>query len=158
MAQRMSRPATISPRIIEGLYCEALVLADEVRAAFDLSGRVDDAGMDEDLVRVALSCEALRTTTRMMHVIAWLLNHRAFFAGELSEFLLRRHGRLPLDHPCADPERMALLAPEIRQLIATTERFYDRIVRLDRGWSEAGTTMPDTLSGLRERLGKAMMR
>ena len=28
----MSQPSTINPRIIEGLYCEALALSDEVRA------------------------------------------------------------------------------------------------------------------------------
>src|SRR5919112_1034660 len=99
----MSQPATINPRIIEGLYCEALVLSDEVRHAFALSGRIGETGEDEDLSRVALSCEGLRTTTRMMHAIAWLLNHRAFFMGELSEFQLRRHGKLARDVAAADP-------------------------------------------------------
>jgi regulator of CtrA degradation len=83
---------------VEGLYCEALVLSDEVRAAFDLSGRIEDTGTHED-ARIALSCEALRTTTRMMHAVAWLLNHRAYFMGELSEFQLRRYGRLAPDFP-----------------------------------------------------------
>jgi regulator of CtrA degradation len=154
----MSQPATINPRIIEGLYCEALVLSDEVRASFDLSGRLDDTGRSEDAARVALSCEALRTTTRMMHAIAWLLNHRAFFAGELSEFQLRRHGRLVVDFPAADPDRLVLLEPEIRSLIAATERFYNRLVRIDRGWRERETAVPDALSRLRERLGSAVAR
>ena len=79
----MTHTSNINPRIVEGLYCEALVLSDEVRAAFDLSGRIEDAGYDEDVARIALSCEALRTTTRMMHAVAWLLNHRAYFMGEL---------------------------------------------------------------------------
>ena len=82
----MSQPATIKPRIIEALYAEALVLADEVRASFDTSmrspSRAGDAGEDEDLARIAMSCEALRSTTRMMHALAWLLNHRAYFNGE----------------------------------------------------------------------------
>jgi len=91
----MANPADISPTIVETLYRDALDLSDEARAAFDMSGRLDIVGADEELSRVALSCEALRTTTRMMHAIAWLLNHRAFFAGEMSEFQLRRHGRLP---------------------------------------------------------------
>ena len=79
----MTGPADLNPHIIEALYSEALLLADEVRAAFDLSGRLDRASENEDLARIAMSCEALRTTTRMMHVIAWLLNQRAYFAGEL---------------------------------------------------------------------------
>jgi regulator of CtrA degradation len=148
----MTQPATINPRIIEGLYSEALVLADEVRAAFMLSGRLDTTGREEDLARIALSCEALRTTTRMMHAIAWLLNHRAFFMGELSEFQLRRHGRLVQDVASADPDRLALLDPEIRDLIGSSERFYARLMRLDNGWRQADPPMPGAIAALRERI------
>lgn len=148
----MTQPATINPRIIEGLYAEALVLADEVRAAFRLSGRLEAAGREEDLARIALSCEALRTTTRMMHAIAWLLNHRAYFMGELSEFQLRRHGKLALDSAAADPERLALLDPEIRDLIGASERFYARLMRLDNGWRQTEIPMPSAIAALRERI------
>jgi regulator of CtrA degradation len=106
---------------------------------------------DEDLARVALSCEALRTTTRMMHAVAWLLNHRAYFRGEISEFQLRRHGRLKTDFPSADPDRLALIDPDVCDLIATTERFYARLVRLDSGWRSAEPPVP-AISRLRERL------
>ena len=147
----MSDPATINPRIIEGLYSEALVLSDEARAAFMLSGRIDTAGRDEDMTRIALSCEALRTTTRMMHAIAWLLNHRAYFMGELSEFQLRRHGRLAGDTP-SDPDRVALLDPEVRDLIGASERFYARLMRLDAGWRQRDTDAPSALAQLRERM------
>jgi hypothetical protein len=68
----------------------------------------------------------------MMHAVAWLLNHRAYFMGELSEFQLRRYGRLAPDFPAADPDRMALLSPKIRTLIAATEEFYARLLRIDR--------------------------
>src|SRR6476469_10782418 len=98
----MQTPTDLSKPIIEALYCEALVLADEVRAAFDLA---PSRSGEEDMVRIALSVEGLRTTTRLMHVLAWLLNHRAHFAGELSEFQLRRHGALPPDR-AADPEQL----------------------------------------------------
>ncbi|HEX4848725.1 MAG TPA: DUF1465 family protein [Novosphingobium sp.] len=151
----MGTPASINPRIVEGLYCEALVLSDEVRAAFALSGRLDapaagDHGSDE--ARIALSCEALRTTTRMMHALAWLLNHRAYFAGEISEFQLRRHGKLA-ESPEAEPERLALLDPEIRSLILSTERFHARLKRLDSGWRDREPGAPSALAALRERLG-----
>lgn len=151
----MAQTASINPRIIEGLYCEALVLSDEVRATFDLSGRADEAATDEDLARVALSCEALRTTTRMMHAIAWLLNHRAYFRGELSEFQLRRHGRLATDFPQADPQRLELLDPKVRELIRATERFYARLVRLEHGWRNRDAQAPSAIAALRERLGLA---
>jgi regulator of CtrA degradation len=150
----MSEPATINPRIIEGLYCEALVLSDEVRAAFDLSRPLERPGADHDNARLALSCEALRTTTRMMHALAWLLNHRAYFAGELSEFQLLRYGKLTSDAPSAEPDRLALLDFEVRKLIAATERFYARLVRLDREWREREAHTP--VAALHERIGIAL--
>ena len=152
----MTPTANINPRIVEGLYCEALVLSDEVRAAFDLSGRIEATGTNEDSARIALSCEALRTTTRMMHAVAWLLNHRAYFMGELSQFQLRRYGRLAPDFPAADPERMALIDAGTRELITATEHFYARLLRLDRGWREAEATQPRALDRLRERLGQSL--
>lgn len=153
----MGEAVTINPRIVEGLYCEALVLSDEVRHAFTLSGRLDeprsfDEPDAEDAVRVAMSGEGLRTTTRMMHAVAWLLNHRAYFMGELSEFQLRRHGRLASDMRRPDPDHMALLASETHALVLATERFYDRLLRLDRRWRQVEEAPPGAVAKLRERL------
>lgn len=150
----MGRAADINEPIIEALYCEALVLADEVRAVFDL-GRLQDNVCDSDLLRVAMSAEGLRTTTRMMHVLAWLLNHRAFFSGELSEFQLRRHGTLPPDRP-SDPDSLRLLEPTTRELIADTEYMHARIARLDRAWRQRFEMRPAAILRLRERLGRAV--
>ncbi|MBS0481379.1 MAG: DUF1465 family protein [Proteobacteria bacterium] len=146
----MTTSASINPRIVEGLYCEALVLSDEVRAAFADPARLDGAP-DVDLAKVALSCEALRTTTRMMHTVAWLLNHRAFFAGDLSEFQLRRYGKL-VDFPEGDPDHMALLDREMRELIRATERFHARLKRIDNGWRERSDSEPNAITRLRQRL------
>ena len=152
----MAQAADLSPTIVEALYSEALLLADEARAAFDLSGRLTVTSEDEDLARIALSCEALRTTTRMMHAIAWLLNQRAYFAGELSEFQLRRHGRLPPAQPDASPEQLALLGPDLQDLTERTRRFYARIARLDSAWQDRSTMHPAGIHRLRERLGVAV--
>jgi regulator of CtrA degradation len=157
----MAEPATINPRIIDGLYCEALVLSDEVRAAFDLSGRIDmPAGhhnhAEDDAGRLAFSCEALRTTTRMMHALAWLLNHRAFLSGELSEFQLKRHGRLSPDRASADPDQVGRLDAETRALVEATMRFYARLVRLDRDWREPDPHATSAVARLRERIGSSI--
>jgi regulator of CtrA degradation len=155
----MAQTATINPRIVDGLYCEALVLSDEVRAAFALSGRFDRGEVEEDLARVALSCEGLRTTTRMMHAIAWLLNRRAYFSGELSDFQLRRQGRLSAVPSRSDPEQTAMLDPQTRQLITATERFYERLLRLDAGWREAEPMAPPgAIARLRARVGHGAAR
>jgi regulator of CtrA degradation len=150
----MGQAVTINPRIVEGLYCEALVLSDEVRHAFTLSGRIEQPGLtaEEDRARIAMSSEGLRTTTRMMHAVAWLLNHRAYFLGELSEFQLRRHGRLSPDMRRSEPEHYAMLPQPVQDLIGATLRFYDRLLRLDRAWRQIGEEAPSAISRLRERL------
>lgn len=130
----MPRTTDLSRPIIEALYTEALVLADEVRAVFALGTR-EPVGSEDTMLRLALSTEGLKTTTRMMHVLAWLLNQRALFAGELNENQMRRHGALPPDRP-ADAKHLAMLEPETRELIAETERLHLRIARLDEAWRQ----------------------
>jgi len=146
----MPKPASINPRIVESLYCDALVLSDEVRAAFNFSGRIDEVGEEADLARIALSSEGLRTTTRMMHAIAWLLNLRAYFMGELSELQLRRHGRLSPDLQESEPEQMELLDADVRELVVETQRFYERLIRLDRGWRQPDAGLPSAVERLRQ--------
>jgi len=151
----MAQPANLNRRIIESLYAEGLLLSDEVRAAFDLTHRPE--GNPEDESRIALSCEALRTTTRMMHAVAWLLNHRAFLNGEISEFQLRRHGRIAANLPVSEPARLAMLYPDVQELIRATERFYARLVRLDNGWRAAPPLTPaPAIQRLRERLARGV--
>ena len=152
----MTAPVDISPKIVESLYHEAIDLADEARHAFDDPDRFAARMFDSDLTRVAISCEALRTTTRMMHVIAWLLNHRAFHRGEMSEFALRRTGRLPPAQPDNDGGELALLDPDRRDLVRRTRQFYDRVERLDRAWHEHFAMEPGAVHRLRDRIGAAL--
>lgn len=152
----MAETSDLSPTIVDTLYRDALALADEARGSFDLSGRLDEALESEDFARVALSCEALRTTTRMMHAVAWLLNQRAYFQGELSEFQLRRHGRLPPAQIDGDPQQMEMLSDEVREMVARTKRFYARISRLDRAWREHYAMEPSAVHRLRDRLTQQM--
>ena len=150
----MGTRADISQAIIESLYCEALLLADDVRTAFDLSRRHEPAP-GNDFLRLALSVEGLRTTTRVMHVLAWLLNQRAYYSGEMSEFQLRRHGRLPEDRG-SDPDNLAWLEPETCALIEASELLHARIARLDRAWRDGFEMRPAAVLRLRERLGRAV--
>lgn len=149
------RRTDLNPRIIESLYCEALVLADEIRFVLDRDPETEDAGA-ESLARMAFSCEALRTSTRMMHAIGWLLNQRAFIKGELSEAQLRRHSRLPYDKARSDPDNLMLLPPETRALVIDSERFYARIERLDAAWREGHDRTPPPVRALRQRLGEVL--
>lgn len=136
--------------IIEDLYTEALMLADDARAVFDLRFGDDEA---DDLARVALSIEGLRTTTRIMHVLAWLLNQRAYRAGELSELQMARCGKLPAERP-SDAENLARIEPETRALIAESERLHARIARLDHAWRQ-DTAASTPVENLRGRIAQA---
>lgn len=110
----------IRRQVVEELYEETLLLADEARAAFDIRTR----GPEEVAAapgRIALSIEGLRTTTRLMNLLAWLLNQRAFFAGELSEAQVKRCGSLASDRP-SDPGQMAQLPLGTRALVRESER------------------------------------
>lgn len=149
----MSRTTNLSRPIVEALYTEALVLADEVRAVFALGTREPDAG-DSSTIRLALSTEGLKTTTRMMHILAWLLNQRAFFSGELSENQVRQHGTLPSDR-AADPKSLMVLEPETRDLIAETERLHQRIARLDEAW-RSGFEMASPARAIHSRLRRQL--
>jgi regulator of CtrA degradation len=122
----------LTPKLIDGLYVEAMVLADEARSYFDTGGRDDRLSLDP-LDRVGFSCESLKVTTRLMHVIAWLLTQRAVAAGELSRaqagLAERRLG------PAADTDRalLARLPEAAAELIRASEELYDRVGRLDAG-------------------------
>jgi len=132
----MAHATNLSRPIIEALYTEALVLADEVRAVFARGAHEPEVGpgsSDDTMARLALSTEGLKTTTRMMHVLAWLLNQRAFFSGELNEEQVRKHGTLPADRP-SDPKALEALEPATCELIAESEKLHERIARLDEAW------------------------
>ncbi|MGB3740320.1 MAG: DUF1465 family protein [Pontixanthobacter sp.] len=146
----MNQPISMNEAVVSALYEEALLLADEVRSAFDLNP-VRDTGPAADRARLAMSVEGLRTTTRTMHVLAWLLNYRAFFAGEMSEFQLRRHSNLPVDR-IAEPANLDLLDASIRDIIERTIRLHARVARLDHSWRERFDMHPAAIHRLQARL------
>ncbi len=121
----------LTPKLVDSLYVEAMVLADEARSYFDVEAEDDRAEM-EPVLRVHFACESLRVTTRLMHVIAWLLTQRAVAAGEISAAEARRPDRRLGEAPESD-QRIARDLPEsARALIQASQELYDRVRRLDR--------------------------
>ncbi|MXO84544.1 DUF1465 family protein [Altererythrobacter aurantiacus] len=121
---------TLNAKIVETLYGEALMLADEARETFNRK-REEVSDIKGNLQALALSVETLRTTTRVMHMLAWLLNQRAFFAGELSARQVKAFGPLPEVNP-SDPEQVALLDRDTQEIIARSESLHGQISRLER--------------------------
>lgn len=120
----------LARRLIDGLYLETMVLADEARGYFDQAGRVARDALDP-IDRVVFSCESLKVTTRLMHVIAWLLTQRAIDAGEMTAEAgthpSRRLGA-PVD---SDHEAIAKIPADAQSLVAASIDLYRRVERLD---------------------------
>lgn len=154
----MTGLASINAHLVEALYAETLVLADAVRGGFDAMRHAHPAPGDGGAVdgsAVEFACEGLRTTTRLMHCLAWLLNHRAWFAGEISAVQLRRHGRLVSHYPASDPAIVARLPAPLAGFVQHSERLYARLQRLDAAWRGALPAPVGAIERLRERLAIA---
>ena len=143
----------MTARLVDSLYVEAMVLADEVRAYFDEAGRAERDTLSP-LMRISFSCESLKVTTRLMHVIAWLLTRRAVEAGEITATQARDPSRRLGNAQDSDTAMVAELPLTARTLIAASRDLYDRVDRLDH---ELGgvTAAPSPARDLVARLQKA---
>lgn len=122
----------ITPRLVDSLYTEAMLLADEARAYFDDCGRDERQELDP-FVRVGFACESLRVTTRIMHIVAWLLTQRAIESGELAARDGRRPARRLGTAQESDPNVVIQLPPEAQRLINVSSDLYARVKRIDEG-------------------------
>ena len=145
-AQSLSQdPDTIRVRdlhfpMVEALYVEAMVLADEARAYFEtvqnapaqFQGRAHAGTATTGAVdhRVGFACESLKTTTRLMQVISWLLFQRAIHAGELDAEFAHAKGNALGDAIPSDHAMCRQLPDAARIIIAASEQLYDRVRRL----------------------------
>ncbi|WP_448657864.1 DUF1465 family protein [Sphingomonas sp. CJ99] len=120
----------IHARLIEALYTEAMVLADDARGYFDLSGNLDRHALDA-LDRVSFSCESLKVTTRLMHVIAWLLTQRAVLNGELAERDSRDPSRRLGTAPLTEADTLARLPHAAGELVMASIDLHRRVSRIE---------------------------
>ncbi len=120
----------IHRKLVDSLYVEAMLLADEARGYFDEVGRDERDALDA-MNRVAFACELLKVTTRLMHIIAWLLTQRAVDAGELAP----RDALSPSRRLGAAPETsdamLATMPPQAVTIMLTSMDLYRRVERLD---------------------------
>lgn len=130
---------------VENLYVEAMLLADEAHAAFaaqrDLSLGDDGAPKVDALAQVSLACESLKTTTRLMHIIAWLLHRRAMLAGDPGAGPHDSAARIG-EPVAADWAICAGFDASLRRIIAASERLFERIALIEAGWNAPAATPP----------------
>jgi regulator of CtrA degradation len=125
----------LARRLVDGLYVETMLLADEARSYFDAQGRIARDALDP-LDRVVFSCESLKVTTRLMHVIAWLLTQRALDAGEIATDAALHPSRRLGDPVKSDEAAVAKLPDDAKALVAASIDLYRRVERLDDGLDE----------------------
>jgi len=137
---------------VENLYVEAMVLADEAHAAFAAQRDLGDIRR-EGLMQISLACESLKTTTRLMHVIAWLLHRRAMMAGDPGAGPDDSAARIG-EPVAADWDVCAGFEASVRRIIAASERLFERIAGLEVGWDapQAATPVQRLLAQLEARL------
>jgi regulator of CtrA degradation len=140
-------------RLIDSLYTEAMLLADEARSYFDEAGRAEREALDP-LVRVGFSCESLKVTTRLMHVIAWLLTQRAVDAGELRQRDALDPSRRLGEAPMFDADLVSALPIRARQLIAASADLHRRVGLLDQA-QETPAVAASPVHNLHDRLALA---
>ncbi|MET0137983.1 MAG: DUF1465 family protein [Sphingobium sp.] len=120
----------IDNKLMDDLYVEAMVLADEARTYLE-RGAVVERDLLEPVERVHFSCEALKVTTRLMQVIAWLLSRRAYMRGEI-DFAESRSDKFRLgDAAPSDMASTRMFPGDMRVLIAASESLYMRTQRLE---------------------------
>ena len=144
----------VAAKWVDALYIEAMVLADEARSYFDTQARDDRLDLDP-ADRVALSCESLRVTTRLMHVIAWLLTQRAVRAGELTRAESAVPERRLGEATPIDESLLPRLPEAAAEIIRASGELYDRVRRLDQG--PLGEDAPSSPArGLLSRLERSL--
>ena len=140
-------------RLIDSLYVESMLLADEARGYFDEAGRVDRE-MLAPLTRVVFSCESMKVTTRLMHVIAWLLTQRAVAAGELAPRDALDPSRRLGDGPDTDDPTIETLPDAAKVLVVASIDLHRRVARFDK-LQASGRMVRSPVRSLHERLAMA---
>ncbi|OAN54051.1 hypothetical protein A6A04_12460 [Paramagnetospirillum marisnigri] len=121
------------PAFFHRTYDEAMDLMVEARNYMRFIERREriEAGAT---VGLRMSCEAMRVTSRLTQVMAWLLTQRAVHVGELSpEEALAESSRLSGAGVCLDESftHDASLPSGLRSLMDRSYRLYVRVARLE---------------------------
>ncbi|CAN5322852.1 hypothetical protein BH09PSE4_BH09PSE4_22200 [soil metagenome] len=143
----------IHRRLIDSLYVEAMLLADEARGYFDEVGRVDRDLLDP-MRRVAFSCESLKVTTRLMHVIAWLLTQRAVEVGELRPRDALDPARRLGPEPETEDAVFAAMPVPAQALIEASAELFRRVALLD-GTQGMAPPLGSPVQSMQDRLAAA---
>lgn len=135
--------SALTLRLVNSLYVDAMVLADEARSYFDNFSRGDRDQL-EPMQRVTFSCESLKVTTRLMSLIAWLLTVKADAAGEMDP-VRRNSPAMRLGNAAgSDMASIAALPEESLAIIRASTDLYRRARALDIKLAAAAVERPSS--------------
>lgn len=124
--------AVVKPIMVDQLYNQATALADESRTYFAAYSKTDRAALGA-IDRVLYTAESLRISTRLMHVISWVMVRKAVANGEMSheESLAARH-HLDDIELCrgSDPRDLRKVPRAVVILSHQSLKIYQRALRL----------------------------
>ena len=114
------------------LFRDGMALVEETAAYLDGPGRQQSKDLGR-AAALAYATESMRLTTRLMQLASWLLLHRAVKEGEMSlaqANIEKAKVKLsPID--TTDPNNIALLPAELRELIERSRVLQSKVRRLD---------------------------
>lgn len=140
--------------LIDSLYTEAMLLADEARGYFDALGREQRERLGA-MDRVVFSCESLKVTTRLMHCIAWLLTQRAIAAGEIGMNDARHPSRRLGEAPVTEQDALDAMPVGAQHLIVASIDLHRRIARLDAALDQSDAPPVSPARSTLDRLAHA---
>lgn len=114
-------------------YDETMTLMVEARNYVAFAERRERERVD-GMVGLRMSCEAMRVTSRLTQVMAWLMMQRAVHEGEVNvEDSLREECRLSGTDVCLDETFSGdeTLPNPLRSLMDRSYRLYVRVARLE---------------------------
>jgi len=122
-----------APRFFGKTYDETMSLLLASRDYLANAQPADATGL-RPIDRLRVNCEAMRLTTRLTQIMAWLLAQRAVFEGEMSRTMAAADEfRLSADAICMAETDITLqwLPMRLRELLEHSRRLYVRVARLD---------------------------
>lgn len=146
-------------------FREGMDMVEETAAYLDGPGRQDSKKLGRNDALIYAS-QSMRLTTRLMQVASWLLVQRALKEGEMTGAEARAEKYRLVPEREADTEhtkplsQYAVSLPSLLlDLLARSEKLYERIIRLDRSLygsinAQYGNTVADQINRLEAAFSK----
>jgi len=135
-----SKLLPMQERLLDGLHRDTMALAEEAQSYFaDMQGYYADVqggrSNPDPVARTTCSIECLKVTTRLMHVVAWVMMRRSVENGETTSAQAHSIERRLGASPSSDERDVDVLPTRARSFVERSIAIHRRASHL-----EAATT------------------